>query len=107
MLAPAEDAAEALQTAWQAEDDLGAEARGACAVATATAKVAAAQVALDITSRVFEVVGARATSTSYRFDRFWRNVRTLSLHDPLDYKRGKSATGRSTAVCRRRPSTPG
>jgi alkylation response protein AidB-like acyl-CoA dehydrogenase len=81
-----EDAAEALQTAWQAEDDLTDEGRGVCAVAVATAKVAAGNVGLDVTSRVFDVVGARATSTSYRFDRFWRNVRTLSLHDPIDYK---------------------
>jgi alkylation response protein AidB-like acyl-CoA dehydrogenase len=50
------------------------------------AKVAAGRTALDITSEVFEVMGARATSTKYRFDRFWRNARTLTLHDPLDYK---------------------
>jgi alkylation response protein AidB-like acyl-CoA dehydrogenase len=81
-----EDAAEALQTAWDAQDELTPEDRGRCAVAAATAKVAAGQVALEVTSRVFEVVGARATSATYRFDRFWRNVRTLSLHDPLDYK---------------------
>jgi len=31
-------------------------------------------------------MGARATSERYRFDRFWRNVRTLTLHDPLDQK---------------------
>jgi alkylation response protein AidB-like acyl-CoA dehydrogenase len=41
---------------------------------------------LDVTSKVFEVMGARATSARYRFDRFWRNARTLTLHDPLDYK---------------------
>jgi alkylation response protein AidB-like acyl-CoA dehydrogenase len=39
-----------------------------------------------VTSRVFEVMGARATSARHRFDRFWRNARTLTLHDPLDYK---------------------
>ena len=49
-------------------------------------KVAAGRTALDVTSRIFEVMGARATSERYRFDRFWRNVRTLTLHDPLDYK---------------------
>jgi alkylation response protein AidB-like acyl-CoA dehydrogenase len=31
-------------------------------------------------------MGSRATGGTYRFDRFWRNVRTLTLHDPLDYK---------------------
>jgi alkylation response protein AidB-like acyl-CoA dehydrogenase len=39
-----------------------------------------------VTSRIFEVMGSRATSARYRFDRFWRNARTLTLHDPLDYK---------------------
>ena len=39
-----------------------------------------------MTSRVFEVMGARATSARHRFDRFWRNARTLTLHDPLNYK---------------------
>ena len=33
-----------------------------------------------------QVIGARATMERYRLDRFWRNVRTLTLHDPLDYK---------------------
>jgi alkylation response protein AidB-like acyl-CoA dehydrogenase len=81
-----ERAGEALQTAWNREYALSAEERGACAVAVSIAKVAAARAALDVTSRVFEVMGARATSARYRFDRFWRNVRTLTLHDPLDYK---------------------
>jgi alkylation response protein AidB-like acyl-CoA dehydrogenase len=81
-----ERAADALQAAWEREYELTAEERGACAVAVSMAKVAAGRAALDVTSRVFEVMGARATSGRYRFDRFWRNVRTLTLHDPLDYK---------------------
>lgn len=81
-----EAAAEALQRAWLREDALEEAERGACAVSVATAKVAAGRCALDVTSRIFEVMGARATSSRYRFDRFWRNARTLTLHDPLDYK---------------------
>ncbi len=42
--------------------------------------------ALDVTSRIFELMGARATATSYGFDRFWRNIRTHTLHDPVFYK---------------------
>jgi alkylation response protein AidB-like acyl-CoA dehydrogenase len=79
-------AAEALQRAWNREAALTSDERGACAVAVAAAKVAAGRCALDVTSQVFEVMGARATSARYRFDRFWRNARTLTLHDPLDYK---------------------
>jgi alkylation response protein AidB-like acyl-CoA dehydrogenase len=33
--------------------------------------------------RVFELTGARPTAESYRFDQFWRNVRTHTLHDPV------------------------
>jgi alkylation response protein AidB-like acyl-CoA dehydrogenase len=79
-------AAERLQAAWEREDALTADERGACAAVVSAAKVAAGHTALDVTSRMFEVVGARATMERYRFDRFWRNARTLTLHDPLDYK---------------------
>jgi alkylation response protein AidB-like acyl-CoA dehydrogenase len=79
-------AAERLQQAWMRDDALDADERGACAATVSMGKVAAAKIALEVTSRVFEVMGARATAERYRFDRFWRNVRTLTLHDPLDYK---------------------
>lgn len=79
-------AGELLQAAWEQEWALTAEERGECAVAIATAKVAATRVGLDITNRIFEVMGARATSGKYGFDRYWRNLRTFTLHDPVDYK---------------------
>jgi hypothetical protein len=31
--------------------------------------------------------GARATASALGFDRFWRNARTHTLHDPVAYKR--------------------
>jgi len=37
-------------------------------------------------SRLFEVTGARSTHASLRLDRHWRNLRTQSLHDPVDYR---------------------
>ena len=52
----------------------------------AAAKVVATQVSLDVTSRIFEVTGARATANAVGLDRFWRNVRTHTLHDPVAYK---------------------
>jgi alkylation response protein AidB-like acyl-CoA dehydrogenase len=82
----ADRAAEALQQAWTDGDALTAEGRGACAVAIAAAKVAATRAGLDATSRMFEVIGARATSGAARLDRFWRNLRTHTLHDPVEYK---------------------
>jgi alkylation response protein AidB-like acyl-CoA dehydrogenase len=50
------------------------------------AKVHSTRTALDVTSRIFDLMGARATSGRYGFDRFWRNIRTHTLHDPLAYK---------------------
>lgn len=75
-----------LDEAWNKEQALTAEERGHLAVAIATAKVAATRVGLDLSSRLFEVTGARATHAALRLDRYWRNLRTQSLHDPLDYK---------------------
>lgn len=69
-----------------ADEAFTAELRGEAAVAVASAKVLAARTALDVTSRVFEVMGARATHNRYAFDRFWRDARTHSLHDPLAHK---------------------
>jgi len=79
-------AGELLQAAWEQEWALSAQQRGECATLVATAKVAATKVGLDITSRMFEVMGARATAGKYDFDRYWRNLRTFTLHDPVDYK---------------------
>jgi alkylation response protein AidB-like acyl-CoA dehydrogenase len=41
---------------------------------------------LEIANRIFEVMGARATANHYGFDRYWRNLRIFTLHDPVDYK---------------------
>ena len=75
-----------LDEAWAKEHQLSAEGRGHLAVAIATAKVAATRSGLELTSRLFEVTGARSTHAALRLDRHWRNLRTQSLHDPVDYK---------------------
>jgi len=75
-----------LQAAWEKGEQLTAAERGETAVMIATAKVLSTKVALEVTSKIFEVTGTRAANTKYRFDRFWRNVRTHTLHDPVFYK---------------------
>ncbi len=82
----ADRAAQLLQAAWEQEWALGAEQRGECALAIYAAKVAAHRAGLTITNRIFEAMGARSTSNQYGFDRYWRNLRTFTLHDPIDYK---------------------
>lgn len=48
------------------------------------AKAFTTKAGLDITSRIFEVMGSRSTASHYGFDRFWRNMRTMTLHVPVD-----------------------
>lgn len=79
-------ATQLVQTAWEKQSELTATERGECAIAIATAKAFVTKVGLEVTSKIFEVMGARATSSSYGFDRYWRNLRTFTLHDPVDYK---------------------
>lgn len=82
----AQKAVQQLQQAWLIEEGLTAEQRGEVALAIATAKIAATNTALNITQNIFQVMGARATTAKLNLDRFWRNVRTQTLHDPIDYK---------------------
>ena len=80
------EAARVFDEAWNRGDDLDEAGRGRVAVAVATAKVAATRVGLDVSSRLFETTGARAVHGALRLDRFWRNLRTQTLHYPVDYK---------------------
>ncbi|WP_210506441.1 acyl-CoA dehydrogenase family protein [Naasia sp. SYSU D00057] len=66
--------------------DLTDGERGELAIEITAAKVDSTRTVLDVTSRAFELTGARATTTSHGFDRFWRNARTITLHDPVVYK---------------------
>ncbi|KAL4996486.1 acyl-CoA dehydrogenase/oxidase [Aspergillus recurvatus] len=61
--------------------------RGEVAEWVASVKIVTTDVGLKVTSGVFEVTGARATSLKVGLDRFWRDVRTHTLHDPVAYKR--------------------
>jgi alkylation response protein AidB-like acyl-CoA dehydrogenase len=80
-----------LQEALDRGDALTAEERAAVAVETFKSKVHATRTALALTTKIFEVTGARATASKYGFDLYWRNVRTHTLHDPVLYKAVRSA----------------
>jgi len=79
-------AAQQLQAALDAGDALTAAQRGELAVEVAEAKVLAHRAAMAISSDVFELAGASATSQRLALDRFWRNARVHTLHDPVDLK---------------------
>ncbi|MGV1835892.1 acyl-CoA dehydrogenase family protein [Rhizobium rhizogenes] len=82
----ADRALTALDDAYAKGQDLTAEDRGKTAIAVASANVLAGRVALEVTSEIFEVMGARSAVRPYGFDRFWRNVRIHTLHNPAEYK---------------------
>ncbi|WP_443947479.1 acyl-CoA dehydrogenase family protein [Pedobacter sp. AW1-32] len=81
-----EMAVSSLQQSWNLGDKITEKQRGRTAVDIALAKVQASATGLDICSQMFDVTGSRATNGFARLDRFWRNIRTHSLHDPADYK---------------------
>jgi alkylation response protein AidB-like acyl-CoA dehydrogenase len=81
-----DDAARALGEAFDRGEDLSEAERGEAAVTISAAKVVATRAVNETTAKVFEFVGARGTASKYAFDRFWRNARTLTLHDPVVYK---------------------
>jgi alkylation response protein AidB-like acyl-CoA dehydrogenase len=60
--------------------------RTALAVPIYAAKAAASRAALHATGEIHALMGTRSAVRSLGFDRWWRNARTLSLHDPLDWK---------------------
>jgi alkylation response protein AidB-like acyl-CoA dehydrogenase len=64
----------------------GEVSRTELAVPIYAAKAAATRVALAATNDMYALMGASAARTNTGFDRHWRNARTLSLHDPVDWK---------------------
>jgi len=67
--------------------DVTAADRAAFAVAVAALKVVSTETAVDVANRVYEVTGSSSARSDVGLDLFWRNVRTHSLHDPVDYKK--------------------
>jgi alkylation response protein AidB-like acyl-CoA dehydrogenase len=82
----ADEAAAKLDLALAKGQRTTAADRGEVAVAVAEAKVLSHRAGLDVSSQLFEINGAGSTRRKYGFDRFWRNVRVHTLHDPVDYK---------------------
>lgn len=82
----ADHASEQLERLMQKAVLVTAQERGELAIAVAEAKCLAHAAGLEVSSQLFELTGARSTSAKYGYDRYWRNVRVHTLHDPVDYK---------------------
>lgn len=79
-------AADLLDAGWNKGGCLTEDERGDIALAISSAKVLATRTGMDLCTRMFEVTGARATHAGLGLDRYWRNLRTHTMHDPIDYK---------------------
>ena len=55
-------------------------------IAVAEARALTTTVSLEAGSRLFELAGTAATLDGLSLDRFWRNARTHTLHDPVRWK---------------------
>ena len=82
------DAANAIGAAAASETDgvpdtgLAAEAQ----LKVAKVKVHLDDVAPEAATRLLELGGASAASRQRNLDRHWRNIRTITLHNPVAYK---------------------
>lgn len=55
-------------------------------IAVAEVKAYGTEAALLASSKLIELGGSRSTLDAYALDRFWRNARVHSLHDPARWK---------------------
>jgi len=56
------------------------------AVAVAEARALTTEISLSASSKLLELSGTRATSSDLGLDRYWRNARVHTLHDPVRWK---------------------
>lgn len=82
-----EEASRILHTA--PRQSVTAEQRAKLAVQIAAAKVNITDFGLEVTSKVYELQGARSISAKHGFDVAYRDLRTHSLHDPIAHKRAE------------------
>ena len=83
-------AADALDQAYIAhfENDANLELKqnDAAELVSSQGQVVIADLVLNLTTELFNALGASASSTDKQLDRFWRNARVVSSHNPLIYK---------------------
>lgn len=72
--------------ALQADEPLVERTLDAATFTVAKAQTIVAPLALKAAEALFNVGGASATSRARNFDRHWRNIRTITSHNPLFYK---------------------
>jgi alkylation response protein AidB-like acyl-CoA dehydrogenase len=64
----------------------GDDTLAAASIAVAEAKALTTEAALAAASGLFELAGTSATLSALNLDRYWRDARTHTLHDPVRWK---------------------
>ncbi|SPL69232.1 acyl-CoA dehydrogenase family protein [Acinetobacter stercoris] len=67
-------------------DVIEQKANHASELESAQGQVVVSELVLDLTTKLFNALSASAASSAKSLDRFWRNARTVSSHNPLIYK---------------------
>ncbi|NNP67169.1 monooxygenase [Acinetobacter sp. Ac_5812] len=82
--------AEALDVAYlqhfQNDEQAELEANEQAELVSAQGQVVIAELVLNLSTELFNALGASASSTDKQLDRFWRNARVVASHNPLVYK---------------------
>lgn len=80
-----EQAARTLDQLWGNRREANVSDYSSLSAIAGSARAFAAEVGLDITSHIHELTGASSASSEVGLDRYWRDIRALTLHDPLVY----------------------
>jgi alkylation response protein AidB-like acyl-CoA dehydrogenase len=73
------------EDAWERRRSIDKKELGDIARRGTALQIFASQVVLDFTAKLFELTGGRSLSRKLGFDRFWRDVRSYSVHHPTSY----------------------
>ena len=83
-------AAEALDGAYlshfQNDETAGLQANDRAELESSQGQVVISELVLNLTAELFNALGASASTAEKQPDRFWRNARVVSSHNPLIYK---------------------
>ena len=71
---------------FQRDEHLDYQANQAAELESAQGQVVISDLVLDLTSKLFNTLGASSSTTAKQLDRFWRNARVVSSHNPLIFK---------------------
>ena len=68
------------------DEDLELRTNDKAELESAQAQVVVSELVLNLTTELFNALGASASTATKQLDRFWRNARVLASHNPIIYK---------------------